>query len=198
MAELPAELPEIHMPPAEAEALRAAYREARVIGEYGAGGSTAFAALECSARVLSIESDPNWIGLLRDLLDSNNVLPGRVELRHCDIGPTAAWGHPSQLENWPKFWRYPYALWQDPDFNPDIVLIEGRFRAACLAACMIFCRQPLTVLFDDYTDRREYHRVEEILPRAATIGRMVRFEVQPGRFTPSQFASMVPWFFSAR
>ena len=100
------------------------------------------------------------------------------------------------MQNWSNFWRYPYALWQDPNFNPDLVLIDGRFRIACLAACMINCRAPLTVLFDDYMDRKRYHRVEEILPRTDTIGRVARFEVVPGQVTQQQFAAMVPWFFT--
>jgi hypothetical protein len=76
----------------EAEALRAAYRKARVIGEYGSGGSTAFAATECSARVVSIESDRAWVEGLQAWLDGQGLEAGRIDLRHCDIGPTGQMG----------------------------------------------------------------------------------------------------------
>ena len=196
MTFVPDAKPEICMPDDEAEALRAAYRKARVIGESGSGGSTAFAATECNARVVSIESDRAWVEGLQAWLDGQGLEAGRIDLRHCDIGPTGKWGYPTDMQNWSNFWRYPYALWQDPNFNPDLVLIDGRFRIACLAACMINCRAPLTVLFDDYMDRKRYHRVEEILPRTDTIGRVARFEVVPGQVTQQQFAAMVPWFFT--
>ncbi|MDO5642451.1 MAG: hypothetical protein Q4G26_08730 [Paracoccus sp. (in: a-proteobacteria)] len=194
----PETVPEIYMPEPEAEALRAAYRTARVIGEYGSGGSTAFAATECKARVVSIESDQAWAGDLQAWLDARDVGADRIDLRHCDIGPTGRWGFPGDMTNWQGFWRYPYALWQDPGFNPDLVLIDGRFRIGCLAACMIHCRAPLSVLFDDYTIRPEYHGVADILPPAETIGRLARFELTPGQVTPQHFAAMVPWFFSDR
>ncbi|MBA4489960.1 hypothetical protein H1S04_04165 [Paracoccus sp. S1E-3] len=186
------------MPAAEAEALRVAYRAAQVIGEYGSGGSTAFAATECAARVLSIESDREWAAQLRRWIDAQGVPPGRVTVQHCDIGPTRSWGRPTDSDRWDRFWTYPYALWQDPGFDPDLVLIDGRFRIACLAATMLHCRKPLTVLFDDYIDRPYYHVVEEIVPRAGMIGRMARFEIAPGQVQSGQFSGKVPWFFSAR
>lgn len=190
--------PEIYMPEAEAEALRAAYRAARVIGEYGSGGSTAFAATQCSARVVSIESDKAWVDGLRNWLTGQGVAMDRIDLRHCDIGPTGPWGIPADMRKWPEFWRYPFALWQDPGFSPDLVLIDGRFRTGCLAACLLHCRQPLTVLFDDYSIRPHYHVVEQIVPLSGLTGRLARFEIRPGMVTPEQFATMVPWFFSAR
>lgn len=190
--------PNIHMPPAEAEALRAAYGNARVIGEYGAGGSTAFAATECQARVLSIESDRDWVAKLQDWIAAQGVAPGRITVQHCDIGPTGPWGRPTNNNLWHKFWTYPYALWQDPGFDPDLVLIDGRFRIACLAATMMLCRKPLTVLFDDYAERDYYHVVESIIPRAGLTGRLARFQVEPGQIQPAQFAEMLPWFFTAR
>ncbi len=190
--------PKIHMPEPEAEALREAYRAASVIGEYGAGGSTAFAATECRARLHSIESDRAWVQKLRDWIAAHGTDPDRITVEHCDIGPTGPWGRPTNMGRWHSFWTYPYALWRDPGFDPDLVLIDGRFRIACLAACALHCRKPLTVLFDDYAERAYYHLVEEIIPRAGLTGRLARFELTPGQIRPDEFAAMVPWFFSSR
>lgn len=190
--------PAIHMPRAEAETLRSAYRAARVIGEYGAGGSTAFAATECEAQLCSIESDREWVAQLDGWLRGQNVDMGRIDLQHCDIGPTKEWGRPVNNARWQHYWRYPYALWQNPAFNPDLVLIDGRFRIACMAACMLHCRQPLTVLIDDYMGRESYHVVEAIKPHTEIIGRMARFEIEPGQISQADFVKMVPWFFQMR
>ena len=86
MAETAPFAPKIHMPDPEAEALRAAYRDARVIGEYGAGGSTAFAATECDARLLSIESDRDWVAKLQDWIDAQGVTPGRLQILGDHLG----------------------------------------------------------------------------------------------------------------
>lgn len=199
MPEAPVFEPSIHMPEAEAAALEEAYRNARVIGEYGSGGSTALAARDCTARIRSIESDAAWVAQLQGWLDENAPeARGRVDLRHCDIGPTGAWGTPTAARFWRKFWTYPYALWAGGDFDPDLVLIDGRFRTACLAATMLHCRQPLMVLFDDYTPRKHYHVVEELLPKPLLIGRMACFEVAPGLISREDMLRMIPWFFSAR
>ena len=198
MAETAPFEPKIHMPAPEAEFLRDAYRKARVIGEYGAGGSTAFAATECDARLFSIESDLDWVQKLQGWIAQHGRDPGRITVQHCDIGPTGPWGRPTDNRLWHKFWTYPYALWADPGFDPDLVLIDGRFRIACLAATMMHCRKPVTVLFDDYADRPYYHAVETIIPRAGLVGRLARFQVEPGQISADDFAALVPWFFSAR
>lgn len=190
--------PKIHMPEPEAALLREAYRAAHVIGEYGAGGSTAFAATACRARVHSIESDRAWVLKLQNWIAAHATDPARVSVEHCNIGPTGPWGRPTNPAKWSRFWTYPFALWQDPDFNPDLVLIDGRFRTACLAACMLHCRAPLTVLFDDYDDRDHYHVVETLIPCAGRTGRLARFELTPGQLSNADFATMLPWFFSAK
>lgn len=90
------------MPEAESALLRAAYRAASVIGEYGAGGSTAFAAAECTARLLPVESDRAWIEGLGRWLEGQGLGPalasGRIELRHCDLGTTG--GGAIRLRHW--------------------------------------------------------------------------------------------------
>ena len=53
--------PVLTLPPAEAEALRAAYAIADVILEYGSGGSTALAAEMPGKTVFSVESDAAWL-----------------------------------------------------------------------------------------------------------------------------------------
>lgn len=189
--------PAIYMPPDETEAVCEAYRKARVIGEYGSGGSTAFAATDCSARLRSVEADADWLEKMRLWLDENAPQwQARLTLVHCDIGPTARWSMPSDMGNWQKFWTYPQALWTDKDFAPDLVLIDGRFRMGCLAACLLNCQAPMVVMMDDYLVRPEYHAVEEVVGSPELIGRLARFELRPGAFDRDQILKMIPWFFN--
>lgn len=177
--------PALTMPPAEAEAIRAAYEGARVILEYGSGGSTALAARLPGKRVFSVESDPDWVAMMRAWL-AQNPPAARVHIIHADIGPTKAWGYPKDNRGWARYHTYPLKPWQRRDFEePDVVLVDGRFRAGCMLATTFSATRPLTMFVDDYIDRPAYHEAEEFTgPPAEMIGRMARFEITPTPLPP--------------
>lgn len=174
--------PEFHLtlPEAEATQLREAYAGARVILEYGSGGSTLLAAGLPGKRVFAVESDADWALRLQARIDADD-LPSPATIWHVDIGPTGNWGRPVAPAQWPRFHRYPVAIWNESFFrHPDVVLIDGRFRPACLMAVLALCRAPVTVLFDDYSERPAYHMVEEVITPARMVGRMAVFQARPG------------------
>ncbi|MFN3937481.1 MAG: hypothetical protein ACK4KW_07860 [Gemmobacter sp.] len=175
-----AERPVLMMPPDEAGAVRAAYDGAGTILEYGCGGSTAMAAEMTGKTVFSVESDATWLGRMRRWFEANPPRADRVVLHHADIGPTRDWGHPadeSRIRRWPG---YANSVWDHPGFeHPDVVLIDGRFRAACLITVALRIVRPVLALFDDYRDRKPYHRVEELVRPSGMIGRMARFDLEP-------------------
>ena len=187
--------PALWMPEAEADAVRAAYRSARRIVEYGSGGSTLFAATDSRAELLSIESDRAWLARLAD--DVTAQAPGRagITLRHVDIGPVGDWGKPEGPAAFRKFSDYPLSPWVDPVFEaPDLVVIDGRFRLGCFAATVLNATAPLTILWDDYADRPGYHPAETLLTPSRRIGRMVEFKVTPRRLSLAEINRIIPWF----
>lgn len=173
--------PDLTLPVAEAEALRMAYGAASSILEYGSGGSTVLASELAGKRIISVESDADWAAMMRGWFAEN---PGEslVELIHADIGPTKEWGHPAGDAGWRKFPAYPLAVWDDvvpQGLAPDVVLVDGRFRAGCALATAFRTTRPVTLLFDDYTPRKAYHAVEEFLGQPEIIGRMAVFDISP-------------------
>ena len=78
------------------------------------------------------------------------------------------------------------------------MLIDGRFRVACFLAAMIRCTRPVTVLFDDYIDRKYYHWIEELIPRDELTGRMARFTVCPQSLPPEQLTRFAGAFTDPR
>mgnify|MGYP006295124069 CR=1 FL=1 len=173
------ERPELTLPPAEAEALRAAYAEADVILEYGSGGSTVMGA-DLGKRVISVESDKAWARMMRAWFAANP--PARpVDVVWADIGKTREWGHPADDSAWNRFARYPLQVWDLPEFeHPDVVLVDGRFRVGCALATAFRISRPVTLYFDDYVPRKRYHKAEEFIGAPAqTYGRMARFDVAP-------------------
>lgn len=173
--------PELTLPGAEAEAVRALYQASDVILEYGSGGSTVMAAEMPGKTVFSVESDQDWAQMMRDWFKANPPAAGtQVDVIWSDIGPTRAWGHPATHKFWERYARYPLGVWDLPDFRqPDAVLVDGRFRTGCAMATAFRTQKPVTVLVDDYANRRHYHRIEAFLGRPDMIGRMARFDVAP-------------------
>ncbi len=171
--------PELTLPPDETELLQRHYLQARVLLEYGSGGSTVFAAQQHNKLIFSVESDRAWFLSLQRKCDEAN-LPSSPILYHANIGKTGTWGRPVDDKLWAGFYRYPLAIWAEPFFRqPDTVLIDGRLRPACFVATCINTRAPLTVLFDDYLNRPSYKVVEELVRPTEIIGRMAVFHITP-------------------
>ncbi|WP_439111415.1 hypothetical protein [Lentibacter sp.] len=189
--------PELSLPDAEASYLRGVYSGARVILEYGSGGSTTLAASLAGKRVFSVESDKAWALRLQTQIDAQD-LPSPTTLYHADIGPTGAWGRPLDGSHWQLFHTYPLAIWDQPYFlEPDVVLIDGRFRVACLMTTLARITKPVTILFDDYTERPSYHVVERYIKPSETVGRMAVFEAKPGLVTLQDLSEIVATFMMA-
>lgn len=179
MTELPINRPKLTLPPAEAARLREAYALATVILEYGSGGSTVVAAELPGKQVFSVESDAAWLADMQAYFVANPPL-ANLHLHHGDIGPTRSWGYAKDEAAFRKWPGYPLSVWDLADFpHPDVVLIDGRFRAACFLTCLFKITRPTIVLWDDYIDRAFYHRVEDLVKPVEMIGRMARFEITP-------------------
>jgi hypothetical protein len=167
------------MPAEPAAALAAAYAGARVILEYGTGDSTLLAAALPGRTVFAVESDAAWLAAMRAHFAAN---PPAADLRlhHADIGPTREWGHPADERRRRRWPGYALSVWDRADFlQPDVVLIDGRFRIACLLTVAFRSSRPVTVLLDDYRGRKGLHGIEALLRPAGFAGRMARFEVAP-------------------
>ena len=166
-------------PAPEADALRMAYEEASVILEYGSGGSTVMAGDMPGKQVFSVESDAAWADGMSAWFAANPPV-SPVVVHHADIGPTKDWGHPRTNDGWRRYAAYPLGIWDRADFvHPDVVLVDGRFRAGCALATAFRISRPVTLLFDDYKHRDQYHEVEDFLGTPIMIGRMGVFDVKP-------------------
>ena len=167
-----------HMPPAAVARLEKAFATATCYLEYGSGGSTVLANELQVPTTVSVESDKEWLQKLKSQISSTPEKE-RVFI-HADIGPTGAWGNPVDDTHWRAWHHYPLAGWKECGsraLSPDLVLIDGRFRAACFYATLIFARTGSIILFDDYGDRPFYHEVERSVRPSAMHDRMAEFVV---------------------
>lgn len=163
----------------EASFLTETYREAKVILEYGSGGSTRIASQMLGKLVFTVESDLRWALDLEEEIQASNPV-SRVIFFPVDIGEVGPWGRPLSEIEWRKFHRYPLAIWDEPFFrHPDVVLIDGRMRVACLATLLLRIERPVTVLFDDYRVRPLYQAIERVVQPKQLIGTLAHFELEP-------------------
>ena len=158
------------------------YKQSLNILEYGSGGSTILAALH-NKKVITTESSSAWLIELMGTYKERN-LPGDIIPVFSDIGETKAWGHPKDDEKWRQWPSYAVRAWhfcEDNNIQPDLVLVDGRFRVACFIASCVNTEKPIRILFDDYIGRDYYHVVEKIKePTQIINNHLAVFDVEPG------------------
>ncbi len=197
MTATPEEVATPHMPAAAQDRLARAYQDATVILEYGSGGSTELASAMTGKYVMSVESDRDWANALRQKI-YRTYPQARTVVHHVDIGETGPWGRALTDHHWRDFHHYPNDIWDRPFFRqPDVILIDGRFRTACLAAALLRTTKAVTILFDDYVDRPKYHAVEQVIEPACYHDRMAEFHVRPGMATSAHISVLVEQYFQA-
>ena len=186
---------ELTFAPRERRFLVAQYEAATTILEYGSGGSTVLAA-KLGKTVFSVESDQDWAERMEHHVAS---ISDAAKVHWADVGPTGTWGVPMKPREFRKISGNALSVWDSPDYvEPDLVLIDGRFRASCLVAVLLRVTRPVTVLFDDYLKRGYYHGVERLARKEETVGRMARFTVTPGAIPPDMATQAIGWFTDPR
>ncbi len=170
-----------HMSADEAQCYGALLARSRTVIEYGSGGSTLMA-LEhgCVRKLVSVESDPAWVAQLESVpVVADAVDRDIANLIYVNIGKVGSWGKPTGREMIDQWFRYPAAPWQDlPD--PDLVLVDGRFRVACVMETVLRASPRTLIAVHDFWDRPKYHVVLPFLDWQQSCGTLGVFRVKPG------------------
>ncbi|MBV7316265.1 hypothetical protein [Shewanella sp. NIFS-20-20] len=180
--------------------IKKVYPKHKLILEYGAGGSTLLAA-EHGCKVISTETDPKWLIELMGAYKERQ-LPGDIIPILADIGATKAWGYPiddSAFREWPE---YPQKAWQfckEHELQPDLILIDGRFRVASFLTACINVTKTTTLLFDDYVEREHYHSIEALFKPVDIIdNRMAVFKIRPKKNSSQYLLNNMHFFLDPR
>lgn len=173
------------MPEAALGRLQALLGQARLVVEYGAGGSTLLGG-QLGVEIVSVEGDRNFAAAVSQAA----AAAGHTQVRVLtpDIGWTRAWSYP--FDSYPTQanlarWRaYLTAPWEAIGARaPDFVLVDGRFRAACVAQSVLACLERGTsppILLDDYVGRAGYEVVGELCELVQLWDRLAEFRIRPG------------------
>lgn len=151
-------IPETELRPAMSAAeqalLAAAVADRRAGLEFGCGGSTGLLLAAGLPSLLSIDSDRAWLERVA-AANAPAMAEGRLRLLHVDLGPTGAWGYPTDaasLPRWAAYWRDPW----EAAGEVDLVLVDGRFRVACALAGRPRLAPGALVLVHDFWSRAVY------------------------------------------
>ena len=136
--------------------LRASLDGAARYLEYGCGLSSEFVASNYDCQIRSIETSGEWAEKIQASLGQ------RADIFHVDLGPVGAWGRPESYVLRRQFTEYCEAGFKD-DYDPNVVLIDGRFRVAVFLTALLRVSPGAQIIFDDYPGRPYYHVVEEII-----------------------------------
>jgi hypothetical protein len=160
--------------------------------EFGAGASTLMASQVKRLKTMSIETDPQFISYLKNQLPPNYLDENNSSIMHVDIGPVGEWGWPIDIvtgESLPRYLMSILCMVNKSEFEPDLILIDGRFRIATFFVCLLSFPGS-TILFDDYVDRINYHVVEEVIKPKRCTGRIGEFKV-PRRLKKGKLSELV-------
>ena len=148
-----------------------------VFVEYGAGGATLHAA-RCASVVVSVESDKEYLKLVKQQLAAL-ALPAEMIMCFVNIGPTAAWGYPVLRRGWRAisgrgYAKAPWVVLEERSLKANFVLIDGRYRVACMLASLLNPFGANAVyLFDDFSDRPYYDAVLDYIDVIERPGRSI-------------------------
>ena len=136
-------------------------RKSRAL-EFGCGGSTAHMLRNGVWDLTSVESDFAWLEkVLQEPEPRYFLMKKRWHPMHADIGPTGEWGFPIAEESKLRWLNYHQHCWDlMPSTAYDVILIDGRFRVACLCRSLLHCANPgVTIVMHDFWSRPGYHAV---------------------------------------
>ena len=128
--------------------------------EYGSGKSTLWTLRNTNNKIYSIETDSYWKQKIFDSVSDEE--DERLNLKLIDIGPVKNFGRPISYFNYKNFYEYTDYYWKK-NIQPDFILIDGRFRVCSFLSCLKYAKEGTPILFDDYTERKFYHIVEELI-----------------------------------
>lgn len=149
-----------------------AISDCTVYAEYGCGASTIWCANNTAVPIIAVDTSSEWIARVRQ----GSGRTDNLNMVHVDLGELGDWGRPVEYSRRRAFADYIAAPWTF-DAKPDLILVDGRFRVACFLQSLVNADEGATILFDDYTERRQYHVVEEFAERIETLGTMAKFLV---------------------
>ena len=169
-----------HMDPEGLSFFANCLKKCRSYLEYGSGGSTVMAA-RLGVPFISVDNDRVFHSAVHRAI---GPLKDDQILLTVDTGLTGPWGYPvfkKKTSRSARAWAsYPHAPWNHIARGaavPDLILIDGRFRAASALVSLnnLPHSEDVVILVDDYVGREHYRAIENFATLERTAGSIAVF-----------------------
>lgn len=124
--------------------------------EIGAGQSTVFSCLSTNIKeVVAVDTSNEYLNKIKKIYSGD-----KLKTHFVDFGEIGDWGRPTSYQRIDKIKDYSELVFQN--FDPELLLLDGRFRVYCFLKALLIGKPGLKIIFDDYS-RPNYHIVEKFL-----------------------------------
>ena len=103
----------------------------------------------------------------------------RLNFIHVNIGKTKDWGKPLNDKKSDLLPNYSGVL-DDTIINSkiDTILVDGRFRVACILNAILNCNKDVIILVHDFWSREHYHIVLNYLDTVSKVDNLGVFKIK--------------------
>ena len=145
--------------------------------EFGMGGSTLLAYVTPNIeKIISIDSDYNWIQSIKSFKNLKNDEGKRIILNYIDVGEVGNWGFPKKKNS--KISNYSKQIFKKYENDYDLVLIDGISRVACALQVILNCKSDIKILIHDFNYRPYYHILYKYLDIIYAIDAFALFSIK--------------------
>jgi hypothetical protein len=129
--------------------------QSKVYFEYGCGGSTYLASLcDNIQKIYTVESDIEWLNKVKFNIKKDIT----YIYNEMDTKPNT-YGIPGKNATDIQKIEYSNKFFRTLPNNVDTILIDGRFRVACVLKLYPYINENTIIIFDDFLDRSYYHNI---------------------------------------
>ncbi len=145
--------------------------------EFGMGGTTLLAYITPNIKkIISIDSDYNWVQNIRNFKNLKNEEGKRIILNYINVGKVRDWGNPILINS--NISNYSKQIFQKFENDYDFVFIDGIARVACALQIILNCKPDIKILIHDFNYRPYYHILYKYLDIIYAIDSLALFSIK--------------------
>ena len=145
--------------------------------EFGMGGTTLLAYITPNIKkIISIDSDYNWVQNIKNFRDLKNEEGNRIILNYINVGKVRDWGNPILINS--NISNYSKQIFQKFENDYDFAFIDGIAHVACALQIILNCKPDIKILIHYFNFRPYYHILYKYLDIIYAIDSFALFSIK--------------------
>jgi len=140
--------------------------------EFGVGETTKYISSLNHCEMTCVDTDRLWLREVEHHCRNNGgCFP---KFLHLEVGPVRNWGYPVD-QSYTGTVKTKLKRIIKSCAEPDLVLVDGRFRVLTTLLCLKYLKTNTAFLLDDYTNRPFYTTIEQFITPLAVEDNLFKF-----------------------